>query len=164
MIDLQLPTQPLQSSKRLSRWLDNLLVPSFIERQPRHALKKKERQNTVGRHRDSATILPTTTMSANNLPEDILYGIFKHLSISELDSAAMVCKTWTTPASILLDRRRRHIRNLASCTLSQVIFLSNGSPIEHKECLQYFEKLIVNDQTPFVSRSKSISKSWFGAR
>lgn len=161
---MHLPSQPAGSSKRLSRWLDNLNVSSFIERRSRPMSKKKERRNTVSWFQNSPSALLATTMSANNLPEDILHGIFKHLSSSELKVAARVCKTWSTPASILLEHRRRHIRNLASCTLSQVIIITNGSHIEHKECLQYFEKLIGNDRLPFVSRSKSISKSWFGAR
>lgn len=161
---MHLPSQPSRSSKRLSRWLDNLSVPSFVEKWNRPVSEKKKRRNTVSWFQNSPSALPTTSMSANKLSEDILHDIFKHLSSSELMAAARVCKTWSTPASILLERRRRYIRNLASCTLSQVIFISNGSHMEHKECLQYFEKLIGNDRLPFVSRSKSISKGWFGAR
>ncbi|KAI9289256.1 hypothetical protein BC943DRAFT_356233 [Umbelopsis sp. AD052] len=96
----------------------------------------------------------TNSNLSSQLPDDILLNILSYLSTSELQQTTQVCQNWYRPASMLLNRRRRHIRNLASCTLSQVILVDGVHSLEHLECLQYFEKMLCTRNDVFVTKRK----------
>jgi hypothetical protein len=98
------------------------------------------------------------------LPDDILLNAFANLSTCELEQAALVCQDWNRVAGVLLDRRRRHIRSLASCTLSQVILIDGVSSVEHRESLQYFAKMLSTRNDAFASKPKVASRWRFGCR
>lgn len=98
------------------------------------------------------------------LPDDILLNAFANLSTCELEQAARVCQDWNRAAGVLLDRRRRHIRSLASCTLSQIILIDGVSSIEHRESLQYFAKMLCTRNDAFASKPNVASRWRFGCR
>jgi F-box-like len=137
----------------LNRWLGELATPR-IPQQRSQAMPRKQTQQPPPLGSKCKILLLTNRNLSCRLPDDILLSIFSYLSTSVLQQTAQVCQNWYSPASMLLDRRRRHIRNLASCTLSQVILVDGLHSVEHLECLQYFEKMLSTRNDVFVSRPK----------
>ncbi|KAH8556596.1 hypothetical protein BGW37DRAFT_515500 [Umbelopsis sp. PMI_123] len=143
------PPKPLRC---LNRWLGYFAMPR-IPPQRSHAMSRMQTQQQLPL--DSSCKCPLTNNNlSNRLPDDIILNMFSYLSTSDLHRAAQVCQNWYNAASTLLNRRRRDIRNLASCTLSQVILVDGIHSIEHLECLQYFEKMLCNGNDVFVSKPK----------
>lgn len=137
----------------LNRWLSDLAMPR-IPQQRSQTMPRKQTQQPPPVDSKCKILLLTNSNLSSQLPDDILLNIFSYLSTSELQQTAQVCQNWCRPASMLLDRRRRHIRNLASCTLSQVILVDGLHSIEHLECLQYFEKMLCTRNEVFISKPK----------
>ena len=141
------------------QWLVDLAMPSMpqLRSHKLHAMNRKRDKSS------NKLSTPSCLLSFSSLPHDILLNVFAYLSTQDLQQAARVCHIWSAPAHALLDRRRRHIRSLASCTLSQVIRIDGLSPVEHREDLQYFEKILCARHD--TSQPKPTSLRWrFGCR
>ncbi|KAI8583084.1 hypothetical protein K450DRAFT_224140 [Umbelopsis ramanniana AG] len=137
----------------LNRWLGDLAMPR-IPQQRSHDIPRKQTQQPPPMDSKCKILDSTNSNLPSQLPDDILLNIFSYLSTSELQQTTQVCQNWYRPAAVLLNRRRRHIRNLASCTLSQVILVDGLHSIEHLECLQYFEKMLCTRNDVFVTKPK----------